>query len=257
MTMLRSLAFNAWFYGVTFTLSLWHVLFTREQRAVVRGARCWAAAVLFGLRRICGIDWVVTGREHLPTTGPALVAAMHQSAFDALIWLLLLPDCLYVLKSELTRIPLFGTLLLRGGNISVDRTGGATAMRDLIRRAAAAAAAGRQILIFPEGTRVAPGEHVKLQPGVAALAARTGLPVIPVATDSGLHWARRAFHKRPGTIRIAIMPPLERGLPREELMARLERAYAEGYAALRRGEPVDNSVGSARQDRSGVPGGHN
>ena len=245
MTLLRSLAFNAWFYAVTFAFSFWHGLFTHERGAVVRVAQRWAALVLAGLRRLCGIDWVVTGREHLPASGAALIAPMHQLAFDTMIWLLLLPECVYVLKSELTRIPLFGTLLLRGGMISVDRTGGATAMRDLIRRAAAAAAAGRQILIFPEGTRVAPGAGVKLQPGVAALAARTGLPIIPVATDSGDHWGRRAFRKRPGTIRVAILPPLETGLPREELMARLERAYADGYAALRSGQPVDNSVGSA------------
>jgi 1-acyl-sn-glycerol-3-phosphate acyltransferase len=249
MILLRSLAFNAWFHGVTFAFSLWHTLFTRDRGAVVRAAQRWAALALGGLRLLCGIDWVVTGREHLPA-GAALVAPMHQSAFDTMIWMLLLPDCVYVLKSELTRIPLFGTLLLRGGMISVDRTGGASAMRDLIRRAAAAAAAGRQILIFPEGTRLAPGAGGKLQPGVAAIAARTGLPIIPVVTDSGHHWGRRAFRKRPGTIRIVILPPLKSGLPRDELMARLELAYAQGYAALQRGQAVDNSVGSAPQNLS-------
>jgi 1-acyl-sn-glycerol-3-phosphate acyltransferase len=82
---------------------------------------------------------------------------------------------------------------------------------------------------------------VKLQPGVAALATRTGLPVIPVVTDSGLYWGRRSFRKRPGTIQIAVLPALPAGLPRDELLTRLTRAYAEGYAALRRGHPVDNS----------------
>ncbi len=127
--------------------------------------------------------------------------------------------------------------------IPVDRSAGAAAMRELIRRAGEAASAGQQIVIFPEGTRVAPGLRTKLHPGVAALAARTGLPIIPVATDSGHFWGRRAFRKQAGTIRIAILPPLPTGLPREALMARLEQAYAEGYAALRRGQPVDNSVG--------------
>ena len=254
MILLRSLAFNAWFYAVTFAFSLWHSLFTRERGAVVRVAQRWAALVLAGLRRLCGIDWIVTGREHLPV-GAALIAPMHQSAFDTMIWMLLLPDCVYVLKSELTRVPRFGTLLVRGGQISVDRNGGATAMRDLIRRAAAAAAAGRQILIFPEGTRAAPGAATKLQPGVAALAARTGLAIIPVVTDSGHHWGRRAFWKRPGRIQIAILPPLPSGLPRDQLMARLEQAFAEGYAALRRGQPVDNSVGSASGRRREQPAG--
>jgi 1-acyl-sn-glycerol-3-phosphate acyltransferase len=87
--------------------------------------------------------------------------------------------------------------------------------------------------------------RTKLHPGVAALSMRTGLPVIPVVTDSGHYWGRRALRKRPGTIRIAILPPLPTGLPRDALMARLEQAYAEGYAALRGGQAVDNSVGEA------------
>ncbi len=244
MILLRSLAFYAWFYGVTFVLCVWHAALSRERRAVLRGAQSWARLVLGGLRLLCGISWEVTGRERLPATGAALIAPMHQSAFDTLVWLLLLPDCTYVLKLELTRIPLFGKLLLRAGMIAVDRSGGAAAMRDLIRRAGDAAAEGRQILIFPEGTRVAPGAGVKLLPGVAALAARTGLPIIPVATDSGHFWGRRALRKLPGTIRVAVLPPLQAGLSRDVLMGQLEQTYAASYAALRRGQAVDNSVGS-------------
>ena len=95
--------------------------------------------------------------------------------------------------------------------IAVDRVAGGSAMRHLLRAGQAAAAEGRQMVIFPEGTRVAPGDARPYQPGVAALAAATGLPVIPVATDSGLLWGRRAFHKRPGTITVAVLPPLPAG----------------------------------------------
>jgi 1-acyl-sn-glycerol-3-phosphate acyltransferase len=242
MILLRSLAFNAWLYGVTFVISLWHGLFTRERRPVVAVARNWARLVLAGARRICGIDWVLIDGERLPASGAALIAPMHQSAFDTIVWLLLVPDCVFILKRELTRVPLFGALLVRGGMIAVDRHAGAAAMRDLIRHAVEAVAEGRQIVIFPEGTRVLPGAKVKLQPGVAALATRTGLPVIPVVTDSGHYWARRSFRKQPGTIRIAVLPPLPAGLPRNELMARLTQAYADGYTALRRGSVVDKSV---------------
>ena len=249
MTVLRSLAFNAWFYGVTTALCLWHGLFTRQRAGVTAAARSWARLVLGGLRRLCRIDWVVTGREHLPA-GAALIAPMHQSAFDTMVWLTLVPNCVYVLKYELTRVPVFGRLLLSAGMIPVDRGGGASALRDLVRRATTAAAAGQQILIFPEGTRAPPGAIGQLQPGVAALSARTGLPVIPVATNSGHRWGRRAFQKHPGTIHIAILPALPAGLPREALLAALQCAYTEGYAALRqdeyaaaRREPVDNSVG--------------
>jgi 1-acyl-sn-glycerol-3-phosphate acyltransferase len=240
MTLLRSLTFNAWLYGATFVISLWHGLFTHERRAVMAVAQGWARLLLAGARRICGVDWVVTGHERLPASGAALIAPMHQSAFDTIVWLLLVPDCVFIIKRELTRIPLFGTLLLRGGMIPVDRLAGAAAMRALLRRAGAAVAEGRQIVIFPEGTRVTPGVSVKLQPGIAALATRTGLPVIPVVTDSGHYWGRRSFRKHPGTIQIAVLPPLPAGLPRDELLARLTQAYAEGYAALRRGHAVDN-----------------
>ena len=248
MTLLRSLAFNIWLIGVTLGYSLRWGPFPRERPVVVAMARRWARMVLLGLRRICGIDWVLIGAEHLPTSGAALIAPMHQSAFDTVVWLLLVPQCVFVLKRELTRVPLFGALLLRSGMIPVDRSAGAPAMRELIRRATADAIEGRQIVIFPEGTRVAPGDHVKLQPGIAALATRTGLPVIPVVTDSGLFWGRRSFHKRSGTIRIAVQPALPAGLPREALMARLTQAFADGYAALQAGQPVDNSVNGASPD---------
>jgi 1-acyl-sn-glycerol-3-phosphate acyltransferase len=243
MMLLRSTAFNAWFYGLTFVLALWHWAFTHRPDALAGAGRHWAELVLAGLKRICGIDFMVTGQEHLPVSGAALIAPMHQSAFDTVVWFLLVPQCTYVLKQELIRIPVFGRLALRLSMIPVDRAAGAGAMRDLIRRSVAAAAEGRQIVIFPEGTRMAPGAPFRLHPGVAAIATRTGLPVIPVATNSGHHWGRRAFVKRPGTIHVAILPPLPTGLKRDALMTRLSAAYAEGYADLTTGKPVDNSVG--------------
>lgn len=241
MIWLRSAVFNAWFYGLTVLLALASPLVRAfAPSRTVAYARVWIRLVLGGLRPICGITWQVTGREHLPPDGPALIASMHQSAFDALVWALLAPRFTYVLKRELTRIPLFGAMLLQTGMIAVDREAGAAAVRDLMRAADAAVAGRRQIVIFPEGTRVAPGVRAKLQPGVAALAARTRLPVIPVVTNSGRHWGRRAFRKQPGVIRVAILPPIEAGLKREALMARLAECLAEGAARL--DEPVDNSV---------------
>jgi len=194
--------------------------------------------VLGGLKAICGITVTVTGREHLPQGGAALIASQHQSAFDTIVWLLLVPDATYVLKRELTRIPLYGTICRRLGMIAVDRDGGASAIRALLRAGDGAVADGRQIVIFPEGTRAPPGAVLPLHPGVAALATRTGLPVVPVVTDSGLRWGRRAFRKEPGVIHVAIQPPLPARLPRTELMARLAELYAAGVV------PVDNSVGA-------------
>jgi len=132
----------------------------------------------------------------------------------------------------LTRIPLFGGMVRPSGMIPVDRAGGATAMRQLMREGRRAAREERQIVIFPEGTRGEPGTLLPLQPGVAALAAATHLPVIPVVTDSGRLWGRRAFRKYPGVIHIRVLPPLDAALSREALMAELERVLRAGLTAL-------------------------
>jgi 1-acyl-sn-glycerol-3-phosphate acyltransferase len=129
-----------------------------------------------------------------------------------------------VFKDELLRIPLFGPLIGATGMIAVDRNAGGAAIRALVRQAERAVREQRQIVIFPEGTRSEPGYPGTLQSGIAALASRTGLPVIPVSTDSGRFWGRRAFRKRPGTIRIVIGSPIPAQTERKALMRALERA---------------------------------
>src|SRR6185437_5497512 len=141
--------------------------------------------------------------------------------------------------------PLFGPLLRPGGQILVDRRAGAAALRLMVQQAVAATAAGRQVVIFPEGTRTAPGQHVRLQPGIAALAAETKLPLIPVATDSGRLWGRRAFRKRAGTIHLVIAPPLPPDLPRKALLDRIGASWVAAEAVFK---PVDKSVGRASGD---------
>jgi len=238
MILLRSALFNLCFFTTTFFLTLYGTAVRLiAPHCVIGVVKAWARLQLAALRAICGIRWEVTGE--LPA-GPALIASHHESAFDTLIWFILLPRPAYVLKQELTRIPLFGRLTRPAGMIAVDRRGGGAAMRRLIRDAAGAATAGRQIVIFPEGTRAEPGALLPLQPGVAALAAATGLPVIPVATDSGRCWGRRAFRKRPGVIHVALLPEIA-AARRQDLLFRLEKALRDGAAALR--QPVDNSVG--------------
>jgi 1-acyl-sn-glycerol-3-phosphate acyltransferase len=242
MSLLRSTLFNVFFFATTFVLTMFGtaVRIATPHRAL-DVARLWARVVVGGLRVICGIRLQVFGQERLPEGGPMLIASAHQSAFDTFVWLVLVPRCCYVLKQELLRIPLFGPLVQSTGMISVDRTGGASAMRGLLREAERAVREERQIVIFPEGTRAEPGTLLPLQPGVAALAARTGLPVVPVVTDSGLCWGRRAFRKRPGTIHIRLLEPIPAGIRREELMQRLDSALRS--RVLPSIEPVDNSVG--------------
>ncbi len=225
---LRSALFNLFFYGLTAVMVLALPLVTRRGEAAMQAhIRLWACLVLGAVRRICGISWRVVGQ--LPA-GPALIASRHQSAFDTIVWFLLLappaPTPAYVLKRELTRIPLVGGFCTGLGLIVVDRQAGAAAIRTLLRGADAAVRAGRTIVIFPEGTRAPPDRMLPLQPGVAALAQRAGLPVVPVATDSGRHWGRRAFVKNPGTITIEIREALPSGLPREALMDALAASLA-------------------------------
>lgn len=243
MTWLRSLLFNLFFFGfgATYATLILPVMLL-PRRWLMPPMRFWAGSVVWGLRVICGVRLRVTGREHLPTGGAALIAAKHQSAFDTIVWLWLLPDAAYIVKRELLRVPVWGWLMWGSGQIAVDRLAGASAMRHLLRKGQAAAAEGRQLVIFPEGTRVAPGEHRPFQPGIAALAAATGLPVIPVATDSGLRWGRRAFHKRPGILNIAVLPPLPAGLRRDDLLRRLEEAIEPAMRSFSQSRAVDNFV---------------
>jgi len=239
--------FNGYFFGLTFLLALPTPLLRRAR--ALDYARFWVRTVLWGARTICGIRVRVTGLEYLPRDGAALLASQHQSAFDTLVWLTIVKRPSYILKRELTRIPLFGPMLLAAGNIAVDRSAGAAALRGVLAATAEARDAGRQILIFPEGTRVAPGARVKLQPGIAAIAARLGLPVIPVATDSGLHWGRRAFTKYPGVIHVAIGPPIAAGTPRPALLEAIEAHWRACEAAGF--DLVDKSVGNVAP---GLPG---
>ena len=235
----RSIAFNIFYFGSTALLMI-PGLFIRlfcPHRALGL-AIFWARMELAAVRIICGIRLSVSGQEHLPRTGSALIASRHESAFDTMVWLTLLPRACYVLKSELTRIPFFGGMVRASGMIPVDRDGGATAMRQLMRDGIRAVAEGRQIVIFPEGTRGESGTLLTLHPGVAALAFSTKLPIIPVVTDSGRLWGRRSFRKFPGTIVIRILPPLASNLRRPELMHRLETALREGLADIGSGRPL-------------------
>jgi 1-acyl-sn-glycerol-3-phosphate acyltransferase len=224
MIVLRSALFNVVFFAVTLVMTLLaSAVRIVAPRHVVSVAMLWARTLVVAVRVICGIRLDVSGLEHIPP-GPALIASRHQSAFDTFVWLTLLPHCCYVFKDELLRIPLFGPLIAAAGMIAVDRDAGGSAIRALVRQAEQAVRDQRQIVIFPEGTRSEPGHPGTLQSGIAALASRTGLPVIPVSTDSGRFWGRRAFRKRPGTIRIVIGCPIPARTERKALMRALEDA---------------------------------
>jgi len=230
--LLRSLLFNLAFFTTTAVMSVGSLPILLMPRRITLGMmRVYAQMIELEMRWILGLRVQVLGAEHIPP-GAVIIASKHQSAFDTIFWLGQLPATCYVLKRELLRIPIWGWHAQRAQMIAVDRQDGARALRGLGREAPARAAEGRQLVIYPEGTRAAPGVRLPYQPGVAALAASTQLPVIPVATNSGLFWGRRSFLKRPGLITVSILPPLPAGLGRAEFMARLESAIEEETARL-------------------------
>jgi 1-acyl-sn-glycerol-3-phosphate acyltransferase len=224
MTWIRSALFNALFFLLTALLGLvampLQVMSRRHTTAMVR---FWALAVIWLLRVVCNVRLEVRGLANIPP-GAVVIAAKHQSAFDTIVWLCLVPDPAYVLKKELMRIPLYGWHVRRMDMIPVDRSGGGPALRAMLRIAVRMLAEGRQVVIFPEGTRSAPGERPVYQPGVVAIAGATAAPVIPVATDSGRIWGRRSFRRYPGVIRISVLPPLPRVRGRAGLLPALQEA---------------------------------
>jgi 1-acyl-sn-glycerol-3-phosphate acyltransferase len=158
----------------------------------------------------------------------------HQSAWDTLILPVVLGDPAVVIKRELLWVPFYGWYAARAGSIAIDRRGGAGALRRMLADAREAAEQGRAIVIFPEGTRTAPGQTLTYQPGVAALYQALALPLVPAAVNSGLYWGRRSFVKRPGRIVLSFLDPIPPGLPRRELMAELETRIETATAALER-----------------------
>jgi 1-acyl-sn-glycerol-3-phosphate acyltransferase len=186
-----------------------------------RGARVWVRGVLALLALFCRLIWRVEGAEHIPAV-PSIIAAKHQSAWDTLIFHLLVDDPVFVLKRELFRVPLFGWYLWKAGNIGVERSAGAAAIRHMLPGAERRLAEGATLIIFPEGTRAAPGEALPYHPGVAALYSCFDVPLMPVALNSGLFWGRRSIRKRPGVIRIRFLEPVPPGLGRRRLLELLQ-----------------------------------
>ena len=168
----------------------------------------WSRLVVYLAKAILGIDWRVEGREHLPSR-PAVILAKHQSAWETMAFQMIFPPQVLVLKRELLWIPFFGWGLALMSPIAIDRTRGMAALRSIARRGRERLEQGFWVVVFPEGTRVAPGERRPYQLGGAWLAAASGAPIVPVAHNAGRVWPRNAFIKRPGTVTVRIGPPIE------------------------------------------------
>ena len=191
----------------------------------------WSVVSFSILRLTSGLGYRLEGTENM-IAEPVIYASKHQSAWDTMIYPHVLKNPIVVLKKELLSIPFYGWYLRKYGSISIDRSGGAKALRAMVEDAQAAIDSGRPIVVFPEGTRTAPGEHVKYQSGVAALYRQLGVPVVPVALNSGLFWRRRSYIRKPGTIVLRFLPAIPPGLSRKEFMARLETEIEDAQVEL-------------------------
>jgi len=228
---LRSIVFNVLFYLNLF-VQLVAALPTMvmPRMAILKVATFWAHTNAW-LLRLAGIKMEWRGLEKIPP-GPLLVASKHQSIWETFSLLTLFPDPAHILKRELQWIPFFGWYAWKAAMIPVDRGRGSQALAGMTEHAHAALAHGRQIVIFPEGTRRAPGAEPAYKYGVVFLYAETGTPCLPIALNSGLFWPRRSFLRYPGTIVAEILDPIPPGLEKAEFSRRLQDTIEAATARL-------------------------
>lgn len=196
------------------------VVFPFRVRTAV--ARAYAWFIIHSLRVLCGVKFQVRGREHIPA-GAAILFSKHQSTWETYALQLIFPPQVWVFKRELLRVPFFGWGLVALKSISIDRSSGRKAVKQIVEQGRQRLDAGIWVTIFPEGTRVAPGQHKRWGIGGAILAEQTGYPIVPVAHNAGERWPKGAFIKRPGTIQVVIGQPVEtRGRKAAEINAEVE-----------------------------------
>ena len=223
MLALRSLLFNLLMWlSVLVYAPLTLLTFPLPYPLRYRFISLWARLQVYLARVLCGIRWQVEGREHLPK-GPAIILAKHQSAWETLAFQELFPRQTWVLKRELLWVPFFGWGLALMKPIAIDRGAGRKAVMQVIEQGKERLEDGIWIVVFPEGTRVMPGQRRRYGIGGAALAVETGYPIVPVAHNAGCFWPKRGFLKRPGTIQIVIGPTIHtHGKSAEETIQRAE-----------------------------------
>ena len=231
MILLRSLLFNIFFYlGTALLVIVMSPLLILPQRVSSLLGMVWGAYTCFLLWLFCGITHKIRGEMRLGDQ--VIYAAKHQSAWETMHLCWRLDGPAIILKKELLNIPFAGWFMARSGAIGVDRKAGMKALKRLRQDAIAAKQAGRSLQIYPQGTRVAPGKQAYYQIGVYTIYEATGLPVIPIALNSGECWGPRSFSKIPGVIDVSFLPEIEPGLSRKAFMARLETAIEDEMAQL-------------------------
>ena len=236
MVKLRSVCFVIFFYSWLLMLALitFPVLFLPPQY-LYRVQVLMSRSMVFLLRYVVGLRFEIRGQEYFPE-GPALLAMKHQSAWETMVMHGIISKPVFVMKKELLRIPIYGRYCKKSGMIPVDRGGAASALRDMVRKARNAIAEGKTIIIFPEGTRVAPGTKRPYHAGVFGIYKTCDVPAVPVTLNSGTFWPRGHLLQRPGVIVLEFLPPIEPGLKKKDFMALLESRIEEASDALQEAE---------------------
>lgn len=233
MLYLRSLLFNiAWYINILLHMLLqlpWYFFLNHQQAQKV--PKRWTTSTHWLHRVIVGTRMEVIGQENMPDDG-CIVACKHQSVWEFYAVNSLVRDSAFVLKAELMKIPFFGWYVNKLRHIPIRRGDKGRAMRRMIAIARERIAERRQLIIFPEGTRKAPGQEPDYRYGVTRMYLDLNCPVVPVALNSGLYWPRRKFLRHPGTIRVKILEPIMPGLSAKEFAAELERRIEEACDEL-------------------------
>ena len=231
LILVRSIVFNVLFYLST---AVWLIIalptFFMPYTAILAVAKAWGRTNLV-LLRIAGIDYEIRGREKIPK-GPLIVAAKHQSAWETFALISLFDNPLFIVKRELQWIPIFGWLMIKGRMVPVDRSAGSQALAAMTERARLELSCGRQLIIFPEGTRRPAGAEPRYKFGVAHLYAAEGVPCLPIALNSGLFWPRRSIRRLPGTVLVEILDPIPPGLDKSVFFERLQQGLETATARL-------------------------
>jgi len=231
MILLRSIIFVIWFYG---TMLFWGLIYMPavllgHEKYIWHSMRGWGKSTIWGLRWIVGARVVFEGLENVPK-GPALIASKHQATLDTVLPVLHVSEPVFVVKKELEKMPVFGFYMKR--MIPVDRDAGAKALKDMLRASRNAIAKGRQIVIYPEGTRQELDAPPDYKPGIVAMYRDLNLPVTPMALSTGLVWNPSGIIRRPGTVTIKYLPAIPPGLSREDFMRELENTIETESQAL-------------------------
>jgi 1-acyl-sn-glycerol-3-phosphate acyltransferase len=252
---IRSVLFNVLFYlNMIVLMCLALPTLVMPRRAILEVVRFWARSNNWLLRTVCGITFELRGLDRIPP-GALLVASKHQSLWETFALVPLFADPAFILKRELMWLPFFGWFARKAQMIPVDRGARSQALAAISARAHIELARGRQIVIFPEGTRRPPGAEPKYKYGVVHLYAESGVACLPIALNSGLFWPRRSIRRNPGTIVAEFLDPIAPGLDKQVFFECLQQVIETATARLI--EEGERGLGAtsrpAHHDRSGAP----